>query len=146
MREGVQSSTISLESKIPNAVVLTSSAVGDISRVGLLEGNYSKNQAVVNTKERPLVEPSVKQVSSASFSGTPLTGDKFTLVVNGTEHTITAGTAPATTLTLQGMRDAMEIQSVNLLSELRRRAVLLPLQLQWFLQRVLSPKFLPSKP
>ena len=110
MREGVQSSTISLESKIPNAVVLTSSAVGDISRVGLLEGNYSKNQAVVNTKERPLVEPSVKQVSSASFSGTPLTGDKFTLVVNGTEHTITAGTAPATTLTLQGMRDAMVAQ------------------------------------
>jgi len=110
MREGVQSSTISLESKIPNAVVLTSSAVGDISRVGLLEGNYSKNQAVVNTKERPLVDPSVKQVSSASFSGTPLSGDKFTLVVNGTEHTITAGTAPATTLTLQGMRDAMVAQ------------------------------------
>jgi flagellin len=55
MREGVQSSTISLESKIPNAVVLTSSAVGDISRVGLLEGNYSKNQAVLNTKARELL-------------------------------------------------------------------------------------------
>ena len=112
MREGVQSSTISLESKIPNAVVLSSSAVGDISRVGLLDGNYSKNQAVVNTKERPLVDPSVKQVSSAAFSGTPIAGDQFTLVVNGTEHTITASgssnTLPNfTTLTPQGMRDAM---------------------------------------
>ena len=103
MREGVQSSTISLESKIPNAVVLTSSAVGDISRVGLLEGNYSKNQAVVNTKERPLVEPSIKQVSSAAFTGPATNGDKFTLVVNGTEHTITATSA----LTTQGLRDAM---------------------------------------
>ena len=103
MREGVQSSTISLESKIPNAVVLTSSAVGDISRVGLLEGNYSKNQAVVNTKERPLVDPSVKQVSSAAFTGPATIGDKFTLVVNGTEHTITATSA----LTTQGLRDAM---------------------------------------
>ena len=112
MREGVQSSTISLESKIPNAVVLTSSAVGDISRVGLLEGNYSKNQAVVNTKERPLVEASVKQVSSASFSGTPLPGDKFTLIVNGTTHEIEASAdsnvlPKFSTLTLQGMRDAM---------------------------------------
>ena len=114
MREGVQSSTISLESKIPNAVVLTSSAVGDISRVGLLEGNYSKNQAVINTKERPLVDPSVKQVSSAAFSGTPIAGDQFTLVVNGTEHTITASASGGSntlpnfnTLTPQGMRDAM---------------------------------------
>ena len=112
MREGVQSSTISLESKIPNAVVLTSSAVGDISRVGLLEGNYSKNQAVVNTKERPLVEPSVKQVSSAAFSGVPAVGDKFTLVVNGTEHTVIAHASSSTlpnftAMTPQGVRDAM---------------------------------------
>jgi flagellin len=106
MREGVQSSTISLESKIPNAVVLTSSAVGDISRVGLLEGNYSKNQAVVNTKERPLVDPSVKQVSSAAFTGPALVGDKFTLVVNGTEHSITATAAQTT----QSLRDAMVTQ------------------------------------
>ena len=103
MREGVQSSTISLESKIPNAVVLTSSAVGDISRVGLLEGNYSKNQAVFNTKARPLVDPSVKQISSVAFSGTAAAGDKFTLVVNGTEHTIEA-TAGQTT---QELRNAM---------------------------------------
>ena len=108
MREGVQSSTISLESKIPNAVVLTSSAVGDITRVGLLEGNYSKNQAVLNTKERPLVDPSVKQVSSVAFTGPATVGDKYTLVVNGTEHTITAATA----LTTQGLRDAMVAQFV----------------------------------
>jgi flagellin len=105
MREGVQSSTISLESKIPNAVVLSSSAVGDISRVGLLEGNYSKNQAVVNTKERALVDPSVKQVSSAAFTGPATEGDKFTLVVNGTEHTIVAPIGSA--WTTQDIRDEM---------------------------------------
>jgi flagellin len=103
MREGVQSSTISLESKIPNAVLLTSSALGDISRVGLLEGNYSKNQAVFNTKARALVDPSVKQVSSVAFTGPATAGDKFTLVVNGTEHTITATAAQTT----QSLRDAM---------------------------------------
>jgi len=113
MREGVQSSTISLESKIPNAVVLTSSAVGDISSVGFLDGNYSKNQAVFNTKPRPLVDPSVKQVSSVAFSSTASVGDKFTLVVNGTEHSITAVSGVPTNasefnvLTPQGMRDAM---------------------------------------
>ena len=90
MREGVQSGTISLESKISNAVVLTSSAVGDMSRVGFLGGNYSKNQAVFNTKERPLVEPSVQQISSLTFTGPAVLGDKFTLVVNGEEHTIEA--------------------------------------------------------
>ena len=106
MREGVQSSTLSLESKIPNAVVLTSSAVGDISRVGLLEGNYSKNQAVLNTKPRPLVDPSVKQVSSVAFTGPALANDKFTLVVNGTEHSITAAGGE----TAQELRDAMVTQ------------------------------------
>jgi hypothetical protein len=108
MREGVQSSTISLESKIPNAVVLTSSAMGDISRVGLLEGNYSKNQAVVNTKERPLVEPSIQQVSSAAFTGPAVAGDKFTLVVNGTEHSISVSSSSTDfELSTQGLRDAM---------------------------------------
>jgi len=106
LREGVQSSTISLESKIPNAVVLTSSAVGDISRVGMLEGNYSKNQAVLNTKARELVDPSVKQESSVVLTGPASAGDKFTLVVNGTEHTITATAAQTT----QSLRDAMVTQ------------------------------------
>jgi len=106
MREGVQSSTISLESKIPNAVMLTSSALGDISRVGMLEGNYSKNQAVFNTKARALVDPSVKQISSVAFTGPATLGDKFTLVVNGTEHTITATAAQTT----QSLRDAMVTQ------------------------------------
>jgi len=114
MREGVQSSTISLESKIPNAVVLTSSAVGDISRVGLLEGNYSKNQAVVNTKERPLVDPSVKQINSASFIGPATEGDVFTLIVNGTEHRVEVPVgATDTQKSAQGLRDAMVTQFEN---------------------------------
>ena len=106
MREGVQSSTLSLESKIPNAVVLTSSAVGDMSRVGLMEGNYSKNQAVLNTMARPLVDPSVKQISSVAFTGPATALDKFTLVVNGTEHSITATGGE----TSQELRDAMVTQ------------------------------------
>jgi len=111
MREGVQSATLSLESKIPNAVVLTSSGVGDISRVGLLAGNYSKNQAVFNTKDRPLVPPAVKQVSSVAFTAgaTVVAGDKFTLVVNGIEHSIEA-TGGETT---QELRDAMVMQFNN---------------------------------
>jgi len=107
MREGVQSSTISLESKIPNAVVLTSSAVGNMANVGFLEGNYSKNQAVFNTKERMLVDPSVKQLSSVSFTGPATAGDKFTLVVNGAEHTVDTTGFAATALTTQALRDAM---------------------------------------
>jgi len=129
MREGVHSASISLESKIPNAVVLSSSAVGDISRVGLLEGNYSKNQAVFNTKERPLVDPAVKQISSLTFSGPATLNDKFILVVNGEEHSITANNGGESA---QELRDLMlaefdndpnvEVLKGNTLGELIIRA------------------------
>jgi len=46
LRKGVQSSTISLESKIPAPVVLTSDSTGDIKRAGLITGNFSKNEAL----------------------------------------------------------------------------------------------------
>ena len=62
MREGVQSSTISLESKIQAPIVLTSSSTGDISRAGLEAGNYSKNESVLNTQARATVQPAVSQV------------------------------------------------------------------------------------
>ena len=85
LNEGVQSSTISLESKIQAPVVLSSSDSGDISRVGLDAGNYSKNQAVLNTKPRPVVGPAVAQVESVNFtSAAALTAtDTSSLVING---------------------------------------------------------------
>ncbi len=83
MREGVQSSTISLESKIQAPVVLTSTSAGDITRAGLDAGNYSKNQSVLNTQHRANVAPSVAQVNTVLITGTVATGDTATIVVNG---------------------------------------------------------------
>ena len=84
LQEGVQSSTISLESKIDAPVVLGSASTGDISRVGLDAGNYSKNQSVLNTQARDAVAPATAQVNSVNFSGAVVTGtDTATIVVNG---------------------------------------------------------------
>ena len=83
MREGVQSSTISLESKIQAPVVLTSTSAGDITRAGLDAGNYSKNQSVLNTQQRSNVAPSVAQVNTVLITGNVSTGHTATIVVNG---------------------------------------------------------------
>ena len=84
LREGVQASTVSLESKIENPVVLTSSTAGDISRIGFIEGNFTKNQSVFNTAPRDIVEPSQAQVEAVTISGTVANDDIFTITVNGT--------------------------------------------------------------
>jgi flagellin len=92
LREGVQSSTISLESKIPNPVVLTSSTTGDITRAGLIEGNFTKNQSVYNTAPRPVVLPAQAQVSSVRIAGGAVAvGDEYTVTVNGTPITVEVG-------------------------------------------------------
>ena len=105
LRQGVQSSTISLESKIPAPVVLTSDATGDITRAGLISGNFSKNEAVANTAPRPLVSPNVAQAESVTYSGTvPANGDTFSLTVNGKTYTYTAATG---SLTNQAVRDGL---------------------------------------
>lgn len=83
MREGVQSATISLESKIQAPVVLTSTSAGDITRAGLEVGNYSKNQSVLNTQQRANVAPSAAQVNTVLITGTVAAGDTATIVVNG---------------------------------------------------------------
>ncbi len=89
LREGVQSSTIALESKINNPVVLTSSTLGDISRIGFIEGNFTKNQAVYNTAPREVVEPPAAQVLLVSIdNGTPGTGDTFSITINGVTMTV----------------------------------------------------------
>jgi len=90
MSEGVQSSTISLESKIQAPVVLSSGAAGDITRAGLVAGNYSKNESVLNTQAREPVAASVAQVNSVKLSGTPADTDTVSIVVNGTTFTSTA--------------------------------------------------------
>jgi len=105
MREGVQSSTISLESKIPAAVVLSNTAKGDISRVGLTAGNFSKNQSVYSTVARPIVESSVAQVSKVTLdTGTVAVGDKLTVVINSTPYTYTAIAGDAGNNKTQAMR------------------------------------------
>ena len=83
MREGVQASTLSLESKINNPVVLTSSTLGDIARVGLIEGNFTKNQAVYNTAPREIVGPPTAQVVAVKISGAPAGGDTYSVTING---------------------------------------------------------------
>ncbi|WP_310614906.1 flagellin [Limnohabitans sp.] len=90
MREGVQSSTISLESKIQAPVMLTSASSGDITRAGLDAGNYSKNESVLNTAARAAVAPATAQVSSVEFTGTVASGDTATIVINGTSFISTA--------------------------------------------------------
>jgi flagellin len=96
MRQGVQAGTYSLESKIQAPVILTSSAIGDIGRSGLIAGNFTKNQSVFNTSERAPVVATQAQVESVKFS-TGASGaaadDLFTLTVNGVEfsHKAAAG-------------------------------------------------------
>jgi len=90
MSEGVQSSTISLESKIQAPVVLGFGAAGDITRAGLVAGNYSKNESVLNTQARTPVSAAVAQVNSVMITGTPDDTDTVSVVVNGTTFTSTA--------------------------------------------------------
>ena len=106
MRQGVQASTISLESKIPTPVVLSSDSTGDITRAGLVNGNFSRNQAVTNTSVRPAVGPAVAQVDSVTLTGTPAAGDKYSVTVNGSTFTYTA-VAGAANLTSQKIRDEL---------------------------------------
>ena len=106
LRKGVQSSTISLESKIPAPVVLTSDSTGDIKRAGLITGNFSKNEAVANTAPRAIVGPNVAQVESIIYSGTvPAAGDTFALTLNGTTFTYTANSTDG--LTTQAVRNGL---------------------------------------
>ena len=106
LRKGVQSSTISLESKIPAPVVLTSDSTGDIKRAGLITGNFSKNEAVANTAPRTIVGPNVAQVESVAYTGTvPVAGDTFALTLNGTTFTYTANSTDG--LTTQAVRNGL---------------------------------------
>ncbi len=102
LRQGVQAGTYSLESKIQAPIVLTTGATGDITRAGLISGNFTKNESVVNTSPRALVGPAQAQVESFTIGGTVAATDTFSVTINGTTFTNVAGpTSP------QGARDAL---------------------------------------
>ena len=92
----------SLESKIQAPIVLTSGSTGDITRAGLISGNFTKNESVFNTSPRALVGPAQAQVESFTIGGTVANTDTFSVTINGTTFTNVAGpTSP------QGARDAL---------------------------------------
>jgi flagellin len=107
LNEGVQSSTISLESKIDAPIVLTNSPTGDISRVGLNQGDYTKNQSVLNTAPRAPVQALVPQQESVEISGTVASGLSSTVIVNGVNFT-----SDKTFTNPQDMRDNL-ISKIN---------------------------------
>ncbi len=108
LREGVQAGTYSLESKVDAPIVITSSSTGMASRAGLAMGDYSKNQAVVNTSARAVVKPSAAQVESVLYANTVTVGDSYSVTINGKlfQTTAAAGATPQT------VRDAL-ISAVN---------------------------------
>ena len=87
LREGVQSSSISLESKIQTPVILGSVPGGDIRRAGLTAGDYSRNQAVQNTSPRDPVDAAKPQISIVRVSSALTAGNTATVVVNGVSFT-----------------------------------------------------------
>jgi flagellin len=107
LREGVQSSTISLESKIPTPVVLSSAAMGDITRAGMIAGNFTKNQSVYNTVAREIVAPAQSQVMAVNISGVA-SGDQFSAIINGAEFKVTATGLS----TAQSIRDSL-VSAIN---------------------------------
>jgi flagellin len=116
LRQGVQGGTFSLESKIQAPVVLTSSSTGDITRAGLINGNFTKNESVVNTSPRSLVGPAQAQVESYTIGGTVARTDTFVATVNGKTYT-SVPLAAATTVTtslgfIQAARDSL-ISQIN---------------------------------
>ncbi|MEO0318099.1 MAG: A-type flagellin, partial [Pseudomonadota bacterium] len=82
LRQGVQTSTYSLESKIPAPVVITTAATGKIERSGLIEGNFTKNQSVFNTAPRAIVPSPVAQTEAVSITGADA-NDEYSVVING---------------------------------------------------------------
>lgn len=108
LTEGVHSGTYALESKIPDAVVISASSTGDISRSGLIEGDFTKNQSVVMTDTRSIVGPDIAQVNKVTIGGTVAAADTFSTTINGTTFTATA-VAPASP---QSVRDLL-VTAIN---------------------------------
>jgi flagellin len=82
LRQGVQTATYSLQSKIEAPIVLSSVTSGKIERTGLIEGNFTRNQSVFNTAPRASVAAPQAQVMSLNVFN--LTNDdSFFVTING---------------------------------------------------------------
>ena len=92
LREGVHSATYSLESKIPTPVVISSATTGNITRTGLIEGNFTKNQSVFNTSKRAIVDAPVAQTEAVTIGGVFSATDKYTVTINGIDFMVDAAT------------------------------------------------------
>ena len=107
MREGVQSSTISLESKIPAPIILTSTT-GNIANSGLVEGNFSKNQSVYTTQVRPPVDFAKPQMTSVLIGSQAMAAaDKVNVTINGTSITQASVSGTTGILSSLAVRDEM---------------------------------------
>ena len=87
LREGVQASTISLESKIQAPVVISSR--GNIDHTGFINGDFTKNESVVNTAPRVPVLASQAQTDTIQV-GWDNTSDVqgFSVTIAGTQFTV----------------------------------------------------------
>jgi flagellin len=83
LKQGLQASVYSLESKLETAIKLDSSTTGDISRSNLTAGNYVDNKTVLTIDDRLAVNPPQAQVNKVELSGTPATGETFSITING---------------------------------------------------------------
>ncbi len=108
LTEGVHSGTYALQSKIPSPVVISAASTGDITRAGLIVGDFSKNQSVVMSDTRAIVSPDKSQVNTVTIAGTVVTGDTYSATINGTTYTATVGA----TATAQAARDLL-ITAIN---------------------------------
>jgi len=112
MREGVQASTISLESKIQAPVILSSR--GDVSNTGFVAGNYTKNESVFNTAARPAVVAAASQVESLKITAVATGG--FSVTVNGTQFTydVAASASPSPADVRNGLMQLINQKSAAL--------------------------------
>jgi len=94
LKQGIQTATYSLESKVEAPVKLETTSTGKITRTGLRAGDFTVNQSVVSTDARASVTAAVAQVNSIALAGPIVTGDKFTVTLNGKpiSYTATANT------------------------------------------------------
>ena len=114
LNQGVQAGTYSLESKIQAPIVLTAGSTGDITRAGLISGNFTKNESVVNTSPRSLVGPAQAQVESFAIGGTAVQADTFSATINGKTYTSDASVTSSLTSSayIQAARDSL-ISKIN---------------------------------
>jgi flagellin len=93
LREGVQASTISLESKIQSPVVITSR--GSIDHTGFIKGDFTKNESVFNTAPRTPVTASLAQTETVKVgfptgdtTASPTDAVSYSVTIAGTQFTV----------------------------------------------------------